>query len=154
MATKTLQFYGMGYAEEGSASIVVTLNGTTVYSGNIVSKSMTLDFNRQADLQEILFTIDIDESTFGTFPMTVQVTSGTQVDVERILVNIPSNPLVFVPVSPNQDPRTNVTLDGVAQSKGGIEDMFPASATWSWGIPNGSTLGHDFTIEEIIGETA
>jgi hypothetical protein len=152
MAIKTLQFYGMGYAEEGFASIVVTLNGSTVYTGNVTSKSI-LDFNRHAGVQEILFTIDVDESMYGTFPMTIQVTNGTQVDVERILVNTSSNPLTFLSVAPTQDPRTDVMLDGIPQSKGGIADTFPASATWAWGIPNASTLSHNFIIEEIIEET-
>jgi hypothetical protein len=142
MATKNLKFWGTGYYAddtENVASIVATLNGTVIYTGTVPSKNIT-DFNRAATAQQVLFSVDVDENMVGDFPMAVQCTGGDSVDVQQVFM------LDVLPASPIADCRSNVALDGVPQSRGPNADAFPVDGTWSYQIPNGSTLTHTLTI--------
>lgn len=155
MANKTLRFYGNGYAPTGtSASVSVTFNGTTVFEGAIPTLSSTaIDTN--PDNQVILFTFEVDEALYGTYPMSIQVTGGDLVATsyaessgaeDPIGTPNPSLYYTLCQSAENQftDYRTNVEIDGVAQSKGSLGDIL--TGAWQWEVPNGSTLTSDVTI--------
>jgi len=142
MATRNLTFWGTGYYAddtENVASIIVTFNGTVVYTGPVPSKNID-NFDRTAAVQQLLFSIDIDETIYGEVPMSVQCTGGDSVDVQQIRFDN------ILPVNPDFDGRTNVFLDGEPQTKGPDASLFPASGNWSYQIPNGSTLTHTLNI--------
>ena len=144
MATKNLKFWGTGYYTEDTenvASIIATLNGTVVYTGTVPSKNIE-NFNRVATEQQVLFSIDVDTTMVGAFPMSIQCTGGDSVDVQQIFINdaLPANLLA--------DSRSNVFLDGELQLRGPNADAFPIAGTWSYQIPHGSTLTHTLTIHD------
>lgn len=74
MANRTLQFYGQGYGVS-DASIVVTLDGNTVFTGAVPTIN-TAETTKTAEQQVLLFTTTVDTSVFGVKPMTVQATAG------------------------------------------------------------------------------
>lgn len=111
MTTRTLRFYGLGYASS-PVTIVATVDGTTVYSGPIP----TLDqptYELLPDEQEIMFTVECDTDFSGVKPVSITVAGGTMV-MAQTLANyyaIIPNP-VFTPEqyaivsNPGGAPRT------------------------------------------------
>jgi len=76
MATRTLQFYGVGYSAT-PISINATVNGTSVFSGPITTLDTPLvRGNNAAGLaaHTALFTADIDLGFTGNVPVSIQVT--------------------------------------------------------------------------------
>jgi hypothetical protein len=149
-AIKTLQFYGMGYRSEdteNTATVTVTLDGNTVYTGSVPTKDLS-EWDRTRDNQQILFTVDVPGAT-STASMTITCTGGDSVDVNGIKCNLPfddSDPTVFHIANWHADPRQNVSLDGVAQTKGPNANLFPANGEWTYDIPNGSVLAYNLVI--------
>jgi hypothetical protein len=144
MTTKNLKFWGTGYYTddtENVASIIATLNGTVVYTGTVPSKNIE-NFNRVATEQQVLFSIDVDTTMVGAVTMSVQCTGGDSVDLQQIFIN---NTLL---ANPAADPRTNVFLDGELQTRGPNAEAYPVTGTWSYQVPNGSTLTHTLTIHD------
>lgn len=149
MANKTLKFYGNGYDHTGNAAVIVTFNGNTVYTGEIHTLDLDL-FLPAPDEQQEIFSFEVDESTYGTFPMTIEVTAG-----EFVVSAFSKSSGAGNPPNPAQDynltdllfndNRTNVTIDGVAQSKGPMGDIL--TGPWYYEIANGSILSADVLIE-------
>lgn len=148
MANKTLKFYGNGYDHTGNAAVIVTFNGNTVYTGEIP----TLDLDTYLPLpdeQQEIFSFEVDESTYGTFPMTIEVTAGEYVVSgfgKSSGAGTPPNPAEYYMLGnvDQGDNRSNVTIDGIAQSKGPVGDIL--TGPWYYEIPNGSILSADVLI--------
>lgn len=147
MATKTLKFFGNGYAPTGqSASVTVTLDGATVFTGAVPSLP-SAQWDLQPDVQVELFSIDIDDTFVGVKPMTVTTTNGDAVVLSWCESNSAATPSVFYSMAEADlqwDYRTNVQLDGVPQDKGSLVDILVGA--WSWEVPNGSTLSYDLNV--------
>lgn len=152
MANKTLKFYGNGHAPTGqSAAVVVTFNGNTVYTGPVASVAETDDLPLPEN-QQLLFSFEVDENLYGTYPMSIEVTAGDHVATSYADSNYAVNrhgnpdPLLWYTLNATGlvDYRSNVQLDGVLQSKGALGDVL--TGAWLWTIPNGSTLTADVAI--------
>lgn len=96
MANRILRFFGQGYGPS-PASITVTKNGTTVYSGTIPTVDQPLPVLPDPALinaQPALFDIEVDVEFWGQFPMTCTVTNGTVLftNVQGNYMNYP-NPI-------------------------------------------------------------
>lgn len=96
MTTRTLRFYGLGYASS-PVTIVATMDGTPVYSGPIPTLDQTT-YELFPDEQEIMFTAECNTDFAGVKPMSITVTGGTMVMAQTLAnyyTNMP-NP-VFTP---------------------------------------------------------
>jgi hypothetical protein len=147
MANKTLQFLGNGYGPTGtSAAVVVTFNGNAVFTGSIPTIYNAGEPLKAPDEMQPLFTVEVPEDLFGTFPMTVQVTAGDQVDLTQILSNLNNeagNVNVFGVMGTGSDNRSNVVINGVAQS---IPEPRAEDGEWTWSIPAGGTMNCDINV--------
>ena len=141
MATKTLKIMGNGYAPTGtSASVSVTFNGSNVYTGPVPSLPSS-EIDTQPDQQVEIFSFDIEDTLYGTIPMTIECTAGDLVTFERGFINSADNLATFrslATLSIDWDWRINVEIDGIPQSKGGLQDLL--TGAWLWDIPVNSTL--------------
>lgn len=141
MAIKTLKIFGNGYAPTGtSASLSMDFNGATVYSGTVPSL-VTTAIDTSPDDQVELFSFDIDDSLYGTVPISIECTAGDLVAVSWCEVNSAATPAVFAPMctqSLDYDWRTDVEIDGVPQSKGPLASVL--TGAWLWSIPTNSVL--------------
>jgi hypothetical protein len=152
MANKTLQFLGNGYGPTGTAAAVtVTFNGNSVYTGSVPTIYNAGEPLKAPDEMQPLFTIEIPEDTVGTFPMTVQVTAGDQVDLTQILSNRNNdvgNVDVFgyMQAESGNRTRTDVVIDGVLQS---IPDEYSSWGEWTWSIPAGSTMNCNIYVGNV-----
>jgi hypothetical protein len=155
MANKTLQFLGNGYGPTGTAAAVVvtfgeaTFEGNTVFSGNIPTIYNAGEPLKAPDEMQPLFTVEIPEDSFGTFPMTVQVTAGDQVDLTQILSNRNNeagNIDVFGVMGTGTDNRIDVVIDGVPQS---LPDPRAEGGEWTWSIPAGSTMSCNIVVGNV-----
>jgi hypothetical protein len=90
---RTLQFYGIAYGDS-NVSLTATINGTTVFSGEVPTTITDTDFNAAwADLSNasVLFSIT-DSPLFpttwsGDYPMSITVNGGQGVIFSQILCN-------------------------------------------------------------------
>jgi hypothetical protein len=157
-ATKTLQFYGMGYSSEynthpTSAQVTVTLDGNTVYEGAVPTRD-TLDWTKQFTDQVVLFTFEVPD-TLTTGAMTITCTAGYSVDFSAVKRNLTydrttNTPTGFARANVNTDARENITLDGTPQQKGPDGDLFPAKAEWTYTIPRDAALAFDLVIDQPV----
>lgn len=79
MVTRTIQFLGQGYGNS-PASVTVTANGNSVFSGTVDTIDAPVPDMPNFDLQsemKVLFTMDVDSAFSGEIPMTCQVTNST-----------------------------------------------------------------------------
>ena len=150
MANKTLQFLGNGYGPTGTdAAVVVTFDGNTVFTGSIPTIYNAGEPLKAPDEMQPLFTVEVPVETLGTFPMTVQVTAGDQVDLTQILSNLNNeagNVNVFGIMGTGTNNRTNVVINDVAQS---LPDPRPEGGEWTWSIPAGGTLTCDINVGNV-----
>ena len=85
MANRTVQIKGYGYGST-TCNATVSYNGATVFSGNIP----TLDQYQVLIMpteQVTIFTFEIDVTTAGTFPLTINITGGNSAYIEQVLCN-------------------------------------------------------------------
>lgn len=148
MANKTLKFFGNGYDHTGNAAVIVTFNGNTVYTGEIPTLDLDVFLPSPGQQQE-LFSFEVDESAYGTFPMTIEVTAGEFIVSaygQSSGAGAPPNPAEYYMLADSQqtDNRTNVTINGVPQTKGPLEDVL--TGPWYYEIPNGSILSFDIDV--------
>lgn len=151
MANKTFRFYGTGYAESGNAAVAVNFNGNTVYTGTVptVTESTVDVIVPDVNGQPLMFTFEVDETLYGTFPMSIEVTAGDLVVTaygESSGAGIPPNPSEYYRLTDEHygDSRSNVQINGIAQSKGPLGEVF--TGPWYWQIPVGATLTADILV--------
>lgn len=151
MANKTLRFYGTGYAESGNATVAVNFNGNTVYTGAVptVTESSIDYVVPNVNSQPLMFSFEVDETLYGTFPMSIEVTTGdfiVSAYSESSGAGNPPNPTEYYKLTNEHyaDNRSNVQINGIAQSKGPMGDVF--EGPWYWQIPVGSTLTADILV--------
>jgi hypothetical protein len=85
MADRTLKFYGQGYGTE-TVNINVTMDGTEVFSGPIV----TSDAQPDPNTQEILFNTTISPEFTGSKAVVITVTGGSMM-FGRVTANYSTN---------------------------------------------------------------
>jgi hypothetical protein len=150
MANKTLQFLGNGYGPTGTAAaVVVTFNGNSVFTGNIPTIYNSGEPLKAPNEMQPLFTVEIPEDSFGTFPMTVQVTAGDQVDLTQIYSNLNNeagNINVFGTMGTGSDNRVDVVINGVAQE---IPTPRDEGGEWTWSIPAGGTMNCNIIVGNV-----
>ena len=90
MTTRTLQFYGNGYATGGTEPISITaeLNNIIVYSGTIPTDYI-LEPSVLPDDQVLMFTCEVPMNFAGTYPMEIYIDNpvGVRVYFEQINSN-------------------------------------------------------------------
>jgi len=150
MANKTLQFLGNGYGPTGTAAaVVVTFNGNSVFTGSVPTIYNAGEPLKAPDEMQPLFTVEIPADSFGTFPMTVQVTAGDQVDLTQILSNLNNeagNINVFGTMGTGTNNRIDVVIDGVAQE---IPTPRDEGGEWTWSILAGSTMNCNIVVGNV-----
>lgn len=162
---RTFQFIGQGYGST-DATIVAKVNDTVVYSGPVTTVDQPIsplpmpDPAAEIILFEIANSSTLNTDFAGSLPMTVEVTGGTGVLFGLIQSNYYTGNIDTDPDcgqvdqfsysytgSPTNsegtaDPRSSVTIDGVAQ----VPPLATSLGCWTWVIPTGSTLGYNWNI--------
>lgn len=147
MANKTMKFYGVGYAPTGeTATISVAFDGNTVFTGSIPTLAMT-EPTPDPTQYDVLFTQEVDGNLVATVPMGITLTGGLGFTIGRVEVNNVGNNVgnVYQLMCSTEYPdcRTNVEINGVAQSKGPLADVLVGP--WSWNVFDG-TITYDLNI--------
>jgi hypothetical protein len=158
MTTRTVKLFGLAYGST-PAEISVTLDGATVHSGAVTTENALVPTLPNTDLSNTtveLCNFEIPVDFDGSKPMTCTVNSGTVI-FAQITANyyvfpdtsplIGSGPDVFQSIAGNSDPRSNVFINGVAQTV----NHDSLAGTWWFTIPSGSVMSYDLN---IIGGTA
>lgn len=155
MTTRTVKMFGLAYGSS-PAEIAVTVDGSNIYSGTVTTENVAVPMLPNLDLvgttvEFCNFEIPMEFS--GTKPMTCTVSGGTVV-FAQIRANycvyantdpvIGSGPDGFFNIDGLGDARSNVFIDGVAQTINHDEEL---NGTWWFAVPAGSTLTYDLDIE-------
>jgi hypothetical protein len=152
MINRNIKVLGWG---SGTAKITAVLDGVTVFSDSVDLVESTND-NDCEQTSPTLFAFDIPLDFLGTKHMVVSVESSTvefgqivanysEMDMGPITFSTGTDEYVDVAVDDDfgvQDPRTNVTIDGVKQ----LADRSLGKGTWHYVVNPGSTLEHDLVI--------
>ena len=156
MANRTLHFWGQGWADDHSEStteIVASFNGNQVYSGSVTTKNWAEEnYTRNFAEQQILFSVEVDESVVGNIPVQVVCTSGESVDLSMVnwtadWMTRKLSPYHPLPTNLNVDSVTNPMLDGVPLEKGPDALLFPANGNWTWNVPKGSVFTYTLAFD-------
>jgi hypothetical protein len=154
MTTRTVKMFGLAYGSN-PAEIAVTLDGVSVYTGTITTTDAPLPSLPELEIANSTvdfcsFEIPMDSS--GILPMTCEVLSGTVI-FDQIKANyctiadtdpvIGSGPDLYKSIDGTVDARTNVSIDGVAQSVNQADEF---SGSWWFVVPAGSTLTCDLNV--------
>jgi hypothetical protein len=152
MTNRTVKVLGWG---SGTAEITATLDGETVFSGQVELVEKTSD-NESEQTSPGLFGFEVPIDFLGTKHMTISV-KGSPVEFGQIVANwaeidmgtiiFSTGPDDYVDVAEDddegvKDPRTNVTIDGVKQTA----DRLLGKGTWHYTVNPGSIFEHDLTI--------
>jgi hypothetical protein len=153
MTTRTVKIFGQGFGST-PAEISVTLNGNVIYTGAVSTLDQPVYALPNLDLTSVvpeLCDFEIGMDTNGTVPMTCTVLNGTVI-FAQILANycviantdpvVGTGPDVFGSTDGLGDARSNVAIDGVAQTINHEE----LAGTWWFTVPNGSVLTYDLDI--------
>lgn len=95
MTNRTLKFVGKGFGDT-PASIVASVNGNVVYSGEITTAPLpvSMDYTTYGPI----FTAEIPVEFYGNIPVSVQITNGTIVVGETMAnYNSTRNPAILEP---------------------------------------------------------
>ena len=153
MANRTVKVLGWG---KGTASLVATLDGETVFSGKVDLAEFN-DNNASEKNAPTLFTFQLPVNFGGTKPMKITV-AGAPVRFGQIVANYTevefgeiyyTGPYDFADISPmvdsrgTQDPRGNVCIDGATQ----LVERNGSTGTWHWTIDPGSTFEYDLIVK-------
>jgi hypothetical protein len=154
MTSRTIRL--LGWRVDGEAATVeARLDDDVVFSGDISLVEMTSD-NESEQTAPTLFQFDIPVEFIGVKHMTISV-KGTSIRFGYIVANnsktamgaiqVSSGPNGYVDVAEYdsnyvKDPRTNVTIDGIAQTS----DRSLGKGTWQHIVNPGSIIDHDITI--------
>lgn len=172
MANRTVQMLGYVYTAD-PATITATVNGVQVFSGPVTTVGRPNTVPDPARTGEVLFTFEIPVYFAGTMPVSI-VVADQAVAFMGILANygalprITQDPSTGLPVYGNPyqssgatnfipiydpaveadtifDERTNVTIDGVAQTIS-PENRAQYNGTWGWSVQPGQTLAFDMLV--------
>lgn len=152
---RTLQFIGYAYGNT-PVSLTAEINGTQVFSGEVPTIDTEIppppnDLSGATALFTLtdspLFPVDFS----GTYPMTVSVDNGYGIVIQNVLLNymyhanVPGNATDFYSCYNGDagitDPRSDVTIDGVAQTV-----TRPPNGPWIWTVDTGSTLACNLNV--------
>jgi hypothetical protein len=147
MSTRTVKILGWG---TGTASLIATLDGETVFLGDVNLIEFTNDTSGEK-MSPTLFTFELPIDFTGTKQIKITV-AGAPVRFGQIVANYTrvewgeiyyTGPYDFadigVPDSQgSRDPRNTVYIDGVLQPV----DRHGMMGTWHWNIEPGSTFEH------------
>jgi streptogramin lyase len=154
MTTRTVKIFGLAYGST-PAEIAVTLDGVSVYTGTVTTADTPTPSMPNPDLTNTTIefcSFEIPMDFEGTKSMTCAVTNGTVIFAQVVanycvIANTDpvagTGPEVFVHINGSNDARSNVAIDGVAQSMNHEE----LAGTWWFTIPDGSTLTYDLSIQ-------
>lgn len=156
MTMRTVKIQGLAYGAT-PASITVTYNGETVFSGEVPTQDAPVpalpDLTLDSQLVDFC-TFEIPVEAEGEFPMTCTVHSGTavfgpilsnynkslQADGTWLIRYPPAT--TFANIRSNLgDPRTNIIIDGEPQPEPPVSD--PPGGAWWWEVQEGSVLAFD-----------
>jgi hypothetical protein len=166
MANRTLKIYGQGYGTT-PVSLEITLDGTTVFSGEIDTVDQPwqptpqdLDSNTAPVIATISASALVPTEFAGTLPMTVTVSGGSAAYLGDIFSNYQTGNVDASPTAGTAtdfgrcyfgtptnsentpDCRSSVEIDGVVQ----VPPLTHSKGTWWWMVSTGSTMTCDFNI--------
>ena len=167
---RTFQFYGKGLGDT-PVTVAASINGTQVFSGAVTTEPGTASPQGVPPLPEVdsttlAFTVAdsalLNTDFAGHYPMTLTVSGGNGIVLSQITSNyFPGNRQVNpnagsadhyvqcywgTPVNSenSQDPRSSVTIDGVATVPARIGDT--ELGAWMWQIPSPATIVHNLNV--------
>jgi hypothetical protein len=153
MTTRTVKFLGLAYGSI-PAEITVTVDGNTIYTGTVTTADSPVpslpDPELSATTEFCEFEIPMEFS--GTLPVTCTVNSGTVIFAQItanycVIANtnpvVGAGPKLFLGVNGAGDARSNVFIDGVAQTPNYTEGL---AGTWWFRVSAGSVLTHDLVV--------
>lgn len=152
MTTRTFKQYGQAYGGT-QASIVATIDGVEVYSGNVPTVDELLPTFPQPDVQfgEEMFSWTNTVDFAGTQTMTIAVTGSMLLITDSFANYALGNADVFSGFNySNIDgiyysmPLSDVTIDGVVQPQE-LDPELPGQAYWQ--VPAGSTFSCTVNIQ-------
>lgn len=166
MTNRTVQIMGLGIGSD-PATVVATVNGSQIFSGTVETIDEpfpSLPSTEVANTLVSLFTFDIPMDFSNNLPMTVTVANNPVIfgpikaNYSNV-ANIDGNVTTFVSSGPTRflniykpgntevitDSRSNVTIDGIAQTIT-PEQRGTLVGTWWWTIYPGSTLSYDLLV--------
>jgi hypothetical protein len=159
MTTRTTKIFGQGFGST-PAEIAVTLNGSTIYAGEVPTLDQSVPSLPNLDLVDSvaeLCSFEIGMDVSGTLPMTCTVLSGTVI-FAQIVANycaiantdpvVGLGPDVFDNIDGAGDVRSNVFIDGVEQPINHTEEF---DGTWWFKVAEGSVLSYNL---DIVAGTA
>jgi hypothetical protein len=155
---RTLQFLGQGWGSS-PVSVTATINGSTVYTGNIDTKVKPAGWYALPYTdQVVLFTVDFDDTRYDndgnptwagatddpptpaetiSFPMTISVTGGDGFTFGQVNISQNADQTTFIYCYSNTDLdgecRLEVTLDGEAVTPPGPRPSTEDGA-WFWNV--------------------
>ena len=166
MINRTLQFCGYAYGNT-PVQVIAQINGQTVFSGEVATIDAPMP-TPGADVvaaPPLFSAVDCDlfpPRFFGSYPMTISVTTGSGIMIQNINSNYMTvstdpetqgNATGFVNIGNYVgDPRTNVKIDGVLQEKSDPPAGADNSGVWTWTVPQGSTISYDLNVS--VGNVA
>ncbi len=167
---RTFQFYGVGLGNT-PVTVAASINGTQVFSGAVTTVPGTafpVDVPPLPEIYSTTLAFTVADSALlntdyaGHYPMTLTVSGGNGIVISQIMSNYyPGNRQVTpnagsadhynlcysgVPVNSDntKDPRSSVTINGVATVPARIGDT--ESGTWMWQIPSPVTVVHNLNV--------
>jgi hypothetical protein len=153
---RTIKFLGWGQfvlgQRSGSAVITAKLNDQVVFDGSVELTEQTVN-NQTADTAPVLFSFDLPLESSGlvNVPMTVEVKQNT-VRFGQIVANYTQalgvyadkdifNDVAVKDADGVEDPRSNVTIDGIEQK---INRTW-GKGTWQWTVKPGQVFACNLT---------
>ena len=107
---RTLQFYGSAYGDS-NVSLTATINGTTVFSGEVATINTPILLPPTPPSATVLFSIDnsplFPTNWYGSYPMSITVTGGYGVVFDNIYCNYMHKPTAIT-----QSIMENSSIDG------------------------------------------
>jgi hypothetical protein len=153
MTTRTVKMLGLAYGST-PAEIAVMLDGVSVYAGTVTTVDTPIPSMPNPDLVNTTIefcTFEIPMDFEGTKSMTCTVTNGNVIFAQihaNYCVVTKTDPVagtgseVFGSINRDNDARSNVAIDGIAQSMN--HEAFPG--TWWFKVYAGSTLTYDLNV--------
>ena len=106
MADRSLKLYGTAYSTAGNASIVMSINGTEVYTGNVTTVNSSSPGQNKRDPSAIA-SFTIDDSISGNISVSISASNG-----DVFIAGFGNDDQMFGDV--NGQLKSNVTIDGDA----------------------------------------
>ena len=150
---RTVKFLGYAFGAT-PASIVAKVDGTQVFSGDVITAPLTemLQFPTTDLPPEVtLFSIETAIDSESTVAVEVEVTSGIVVFTNHVANYFVDKTLHTLSGADRfkgwgTDPRSNLTIDGVLQTVNSLDDNGNPSGSHFWTLDEGSTIAYDLFI--------